>query len=61
MHCASCAQSIQSFLRSQPGIRAAEVNFAAQTLTLTYDTERYRPEDIQRLVRELGYDSCAPA
>jgi len=56
MHCASCAQSIQSFLRAQPGIFSAEVNFAAQTLTLTYDPQRYRPQDLRRLVQQLGYD-----
>lgn len=56
MHCAACARSIESFLRAQAGIRAAEVNFAAQTLKLTYDQRRYRPEDLRRLVQQVGYD-----
>ncbi len=56
MHCASCAQSIQSFLRAQPGIHAAEVNFAAQTLTITYDAQRYTPAELRRLLQQLGYD-----
>ncbi len=56
MHCAACAQSIQSFLRAQPGIVSAEVNFAAQTVTLTYNRQQYHPEDLRRLVQQLGYD-----
>ncbi len=56
MHCASCAHNIQSFLRAQPGIVTAEVNFAAQTLAVTYLRDRYGPEDLRRLVQQLGYD-----
>ncbi|MEN3027119.1 MAG: heavy metal translocating P-type ATPase [Chlorobiota bacterium] len=60
MHCAACAGNIESYLRAQPGISAADVNFAAQTLTVVYDPQQYRPEDLRRLVQQLGYDLIDP-
>jgi Cu2+-exporting ATPase len=56
MHCAGCAATIERVLRAQPGIAQAEVNFAAQTLTVRYDTRRWNAERLREQVRQLGYD-----
>ncbi|MCS6966271.1 MAG: heavy metal translocating P-type ATPase [Candidatus Kapabacteria bacterium] len=61
MHCTSCARSIETFLRAQPGIATAEVNFAALTLTVAYDPLHYTPDDLRQLLRRLGYDLVVEA
>ena len=37
MSCASCAMSVESMVRSIPGVEAASVNFASNLLNVEYD------------------------
>lgn len=56
MTCAACAISVESMLKSVPGVQDAGVNFANQTAWVQYDTHAVTPETLQKTVRSIGYD-----
>ncbi|MFD1186141.1 heavy metal translocating P-type ATPase [Pontibacter rugosus] len=56
MSCASCALSVESMVGTQPGVSQAAVNFASQTLQVSYDPDKVTLSDIQRNVQEIGFD-----
>lgn len=54
MHCTACADSIQQFLQSEPGVEAAQVSYGRRRGTLTADPGT----DVGALVgalEEMGY------
>ena len=55
MTCASCAISVESILKSVPGVNNATVNFANQTSFVSYNDEVSR-ETLRDTVRSVGYD-----
>lgn len=55
MSCASCAVSVETMVGSQAGVLQASVNYANQTLRLSFDPEQIALTDIQKTVEELGY------
>ncbi len=61
MHCAACAAAVESVVAAKPGVRAASVNYAAQTLTVDFDPKMNSPESLQQAVRSAGYDLLLPA
>jgi P-type Cu2+ transporter len=56
MTCAACAVSVESMLKSTPGVKDAAVNFANQTASVEYDNQLTNPADLQKSVRSIGYD-----
>lgn len=56
MSCASCAMSVESMVRSIPGVEAASVNFASNLLNVEYDPGEVTPGRLQQAVRSIGYD-----
>ncbi len=56
MTCAACAVSVESMLKSTPGVKEAAVNFANQTAWVEYDPAVAKPADLQNSVRSIGYD-----
>lgn len=56
MTCAACAISVESMLKSATGVKDARVNFANQTAWVTYDQHITKPEELQNIVRSIGYD-----
>lgn len=56
MSCAVCANNVEDTVRKLPGIDDATVNFAANTLNITYHPSDISLEDIQAAVRAAGYD-----
>jgi Cu2+-exporting ATPase len=56
MTCAACAVSVESMLKSAPGVKDAGVNFANQTAWVQYDPAAATPETLQKTVRSIGYD-----
>ncbi|PSL45347.1 Cu2+-exporting ATPase [Chitinophaga niastensis] len=56
MTCAACAISVESMLKSVPGVTDAGVNFANQTAWVQYDHATVTPEILQNTVRSIGYD-----
>jgi P-type Cu2+ transporter len=56
MTCAACAVSVESMLKSTPGVKDAAVNYANQTAWVEYDKNQTKPIDLQNSVRSIGYD-----
>lgn len=56
MTCASCAVSVESMLKSVPGVKDAAVNFANQSAWVEYNERLTTPADLQKAVRSIGYD-----
>ncbi|MBK0404616.1 copper-translocating P-type ATPase [Adhaeribacter sp. BT258] len=56
MTCAGCSASVESMLKSQPGVENAQVNFAGMTATVIYHPEEISPEKMQKVVQSIGYD-----
>ena len=56
MSCASCASSVQSMLGSLDGVQLAQVNFAAGNVLVEFDTDRVKPETMEKAVRDIGYE-----
>ena len=56
MTCAACAVSVESMLKSTPGVKDAGVNFANQTAWVEYDKKTAKPADLRNSVRSIGYD-----
>lgn len=56
MTCAACAVSVESMLKSVPGVEDAGVNFANQTAWVQYNHATVTPEMLQSSVRSVGYD-----
>jgi len=60
MTCAACAVSVESMLKSAKGVHNAGVNYANQTAWAEYD-ETVKPEDLQNVMRGIGYDLIVDA
>lgn len=56
MSCAACAVSVESMLKSAPGVKEASVNYANQTALVEYDPSLTGSGDLQHAVRSIGYD-----
>ena len=56
MSCAACAARVEKALAGCGGVRHASVNFANSTANVEYDEGVCTPEDLQRAVRDAGYD-----
>ena len=61
MSCAVCAANVESTVQALPGVEKASVNFAANTLTVTYKPSVITLEDMQAAVRAAGYDLIVEA
>lgn len=55
MNCAGCAQTAERLLRSQPGVRAAEVSFASERGWLKFDPGLTDAATVTRSIGDLGY------
>lgn len=55
MTCAACAGSVESILSHTDGVNRATVNFASNSVLVDYD-ESTSEENLQRALREVGYD-----
>ena len=56
MTCAACAVSVESMVANTPGVTQANVNFATQTLQVTYNPDKVCLTDMQKAVQSVGYD-----
>ena len=55
MHCASCAQSVESMLMSLDGVHSVSVNFAASRASVEYDPTRVSLADMEKAINDIGY------
>lgn len=59
MHCEHCARNIERYLRDQPGVTAADVDYDAGRGLVTAEDE----VDVETLVETIdamGYDATVP-
>jgi Cu2+-exporting ATPase len=56
LHCAGCAARSEQILSSQKGVTKASVNFASSTASVEYDEGVVTPQQLQKAVRDGGYD-----
>jgi Cu+-exporting ATPase len=56
MVCAVCTQAIEKALRSLDGVASAQVNLGTETASVEYDPEKLRLADLEKAVRDTGYD-----
>lgn len=56
MHCAGCAGNVEKTVKKLPGVADASVNFATNTLSVSYDADKLTPGEIRAAVLAAGYD-----
>ncbi|TSC97468.1 MAG: Cu2+-exporting ATPase [Candidatus Berkelbacteria bacterium Licking1014_2] len=56
MHCASCAMSIEKAISKLPGVKLAQVNFAAETLLVEFDEREVDIAELRKAVEGVGYE-----
>ena len=55
MHCAACANLINKFLLKQKGVLEANANFGSESLNVLYDNSVITPEQMNVVLKKLGY------
>jgi len=56
MHCATCTETVKEALLSLNGVQDARVNLATEKATLVYDPQLLSLDDIEKAVKESGYE-----
>ncbi|MEN6411589.1 MAG: heavy metal translocating P-type ATPase [Veillonellales bacterium] len=57
MSCAACSARIEKGLKKLPGVYTANVNLAAEKATIEYNGNALTISQIQKKIRDLGYDA----
>jgi Cu+-exporting ATPase len=57
MHCTNCAGTIEKSVRKVKGVRAAAVNFAADSAQIEFDDKRTSVDEIKKAVQDAGYEA----
>jgi len=60
MHCASCAKIIEKKLVKVPGVKEANVNFAAEKARVIFDSSKAGVNDLVKAVKSAGYSASLP-
>jgi P-type Cu+ transporter len=55
MHCASCAKIIEKSLQKVPGVKEANVNFAAEKARVIFDASKINANNLIAAVKSVGY------
>lgn len=56
MVCAACTATIEKALKKMDGVSLAEINLGTETATVEYDPEKLKLIDIEKAIRDTGYD-----
>ena len=57
MWCAGCATAAEQVLRRSPGVKSADVSFAAERGRLQYDPQKVDPDELLKSLDNLGYQA----
>lgn len=60
MSCASCAVSVESILKTAPGVEDATVNFVNKKVAVSYHPSETSPARLQEAIRGIGYELVLP-
>lgn len=55
MTCASCAVSLETWLKAKNGVHEISVNYPNQSLSVKYDAAVISPEELAKAATEIGY------
>lgn len=55
MHCAACAQSIESRVKALEGVSSAEVNLVSEKLRITFDPDDASLKDVEAAIQNAGF------
>ena len=55
MHCAACAAGVEYALSKVQGVEQAQVNFATEKATVSFDEKRVDEEMLRRVIEEAGF------
>ncbi|MEC0371302.1 heavy metal translocating P-type ATPase [Paenibacillus chibensis] len=58
MTCAACANRIEKGLNKLEGVSSANVNFALEKASVTYDPGRVGVDKLEETIKKLGYDTA---
>ena len=61
MMCAGCVATVEEALRKASGVQEVSVNLMEGRTLVTYDDQVTSPEELQRIVRSIGYDMLIEA
>lgn len=63
MHCSTCEATIKGHLRFEKGVKRIDTDIAAQTVTISYDTEKTDETTLIAAFERFGYqaEKVAPA
>jgi P-type Cu+ transporter len=56
MTCSSCVLSVEESLLSLPGVLTASVNLATEKVTVRYDPQQVRLQQIKQAIKDAGYE-----
>lgn len=56
MTCASCAISLETYLKPLDGVSNVSVNYPNQSVAIDFDIDKISIEKIQKTAKEIGYD-----
>ncbi len=60
MHCASCAGIIEKTLKKKEGVISAEANYGTESVKVTFDEAKIKPEVLSKVIQPLGYSLVIP-
>ena len=56
MTCAACAVSVENILKKQEGVLECAVNFANESVSISFDNTQTNPEALKHALQAVGYD-----
>jgi len=57
MSCAACAKNIERVSKKLDGVIEANVNYATEKLTITFESSKVRLTDIKKAIKKSGYSA----
>jgi Cu+-exporting ATPase len=55
MTCANCALNIERNVKKLPGVKEANVNFASEQASVSFDSDQTQVEDVIKKIQDAGY------
>jgi Cu2+-exporting ATPase len=59
MSCTACASSVESILKSQNGVTAAQVNYSTSSVKIKFDASAVNIHELQMALKPVGYELVA--
>jgi Cu+-exporting ATPase len=55
MTCANCALNIERNVKKLAGVKAANVNFASEQASISFESDQIQVEDVIKKIQDAGY------